>query len=172
MKRFRPPRRHLPPERTQPLSLPSEGGCLLRGEREVACKLIQLSDQNNVYVINETVNNIEIVIYASTYNDYHIIITNKAYPPMVAKQLLHHMIKMTYTDALFEQYQDPSKYDKIGKIKTDLKETHEIILESIEQILKRGEDITVLQKKAEQLEIHSIKFREDTEAMNSCCKLF
>ena len=139
----------------------------------ITSKIIQTTAPNNVYIINEKVNDVDIVIYGSAYQNYHVIITNKMYPPMVAKQLLHHMIKETQpVSVLFEQYQDPSKFDKIDKIKTELEDTRVIILESIEQLLKRGESIDELQEKAEQLQASSAKFVDDAKYMNRCCKLF
>lgn len=64
---------------------------------------------------------------------------------------------------------------KVELLNTTMGETAEIVRDSLESVIQRGEAIEDLLVKSEQLKVTSFKFKEKAEDMNSCwrkCNLF
>lgn len=109
------------------------------------------------------------------------IITDEEYPSRVAFDLLH-----DYSDKYFQKYglkacketflpeyiikiQNPEDIDKLMKIKKDIDETREVVLETIEQLINRGEKLENLEHRTDELLREAKKFKTQTEDLNSCC---
>lgn len=126
-------------------------------------------DPDTHYVITEKINDIELVIYGKTCSKYYIVITDKSYPSYIARQLLYLIENTNNVSKNFEEYKNPEKVDKIIRIKSELEEAKTIILDSVDKLLERGENLENLIQKAKQLEVSSIKFNDRARDMNRCC---
>jgi len=126
--------------------------------------------------------------YARTEGICGIIITDHAYPALVAHQLLSKVVDEFLTTnpissfssanpqlpfpALKEyliKYQDPSEADSIMKIQKELDETKIVLHKTIESVLQRGEKIDDLVAKSDGLSAQSKMFYTQAKKQNSCC---
>lgn len=97
--------------------------------------LIKKCELNTCYKIMEKIDDIQMVIYSSTFVDYHIIVTDLAYPSHTALKLLNVLAHdNTDLDKVFNMYVNPIKADKIVHIKNELDETKIISVNSIATI--------------------------------------
>lgn len=74
-------------------------------------------------------------------------------------------------NGLVQEYQDPSKADKIMQIKKELDETKDIVIKSIDQLLERGEKLDDLVERSQDLSFQSRAFANRAEDLNSCCTI-
>ena len=95
------------------------------------------------------------------------IITDEEYPIRVAYDVLSSYLGGSLID--IKMIQDPNNFDKLTKIKKDLGETKEIIIQTIEQLLDRGEKLDELEDRSDELVREARKFKTQSEKMNSCC---
>eukprot|EP01102_Stenamoeba_stenopodia_P001119 TRINITY_DN1097_c0_g1_i1.p1 TRINITY_DN1097_c0_g1~~TRINITY_DN1097_c0_g1_i1.p1 ORF type:complete len:202 (+),score=50.28 TRINITY_DN1097_c0_g1_i1:185-790(+) len=70
---------------------------------------------------------------------------------------------------LLTKFQDPAEADKIAKIQNDLDKTKDIIINSMQQLMDRGERLEVLAQRSEDLSFQSKVFLERSQDMNKCC---
>ena len=142
----------------------------------VSTELIKYVKLNSNYKINETIENNKFVIYGITTNKFYIAITNEEYPQRVAFTLLDKLKNSKFNksefDNLFNSYKDANEIDTILKLKNELNETKLILLDSIDKVIDRGENMDELLKKAEGLNETSTLLRRKTKDMNSCCIIF
>src|ERR1044071_1556130 len=129
----------------------------------VVKSVIEEANINTTYIIEQKINSTDLVVYGSTYMSYSedknfgrvlyiVVITDKKYPPLTAKQLLYMLNqKPQLTKELFNQYQDPSSVDKISKLKNELDDTKKIISKTVDELINRGDSIDILMEKAESL---------------------
>ena len=68
-----------------------------------------------------------------------------------------------------KKYQNPVEVDPLMTIQNELDETKIILLDSLEEILKRGENLEDLVTKSEVLTEHSKMFYKTVKKTNSCC---
>ena len=66
------------------------------------------------------------------------------------------------------KYQEPTNVDKILKLEKQLNETKEILCETIEKVLQRGEKLDELVSKSDKLSSQSKLFYREIKP-NSCC---
>jgi synaptobrevin family protein YKT6 len=118
-----------------------------------------------------------------------IIISDHAYPALVAHQLLSKVVDeflsshprsqwATGTPTLtfpelkdyIVKYQDPHQADSILKIQRELDETKIVLHKTIESVLQRGEKIDDLVAKSDGLSAQSKMFYQQAKKQNSCCK--
>ncbi|RKF78887.1 Synaptobrevin-like protein ykt6 [Golovinomyces cichoracearum] len=119
-----------------------------------------------------------------------IIISDHAYPALVAHQLLSKMLDEFLSlhpksewgttnptlsfpalkDYLIK-YQDPQQADSIMKIQKELDETKIVLHKTIESVLQRGEKIDDLVAKSDGLSAQSKMFYTQAKKQNSCCVL-
>ncbi|KAH8411683.1 hypothetical protein KR215_008749 [Drosophila sulfurigaster] len=71
--------------------------------------------------------------------------------------------------AFLTRYQDPKEADPLLKMQTDLDETKIILKNTIEAVLKRGENLEDMVYKSEQLSMQSKAFYKTAKKTNSCC---
>lgn len=73
--------------------------------------------------------------------------------------------------AMVIKYQDPTEADKILKVKKDLEETKEILHQSLDKMLERGQSIEKLIEQSESLSDASKDFYKKAR-QTSCCNIF
>lgn len=119
-----------------------------------------------------------------------IIISDHAYPALVAHQLLskvldeflvlHPRSEWSTSDPTLSfpalkdyivKYQDPQQADSIMKIQKELDETKIVLHKTIESVLQRGEKIDDLVAKSDGLSAQSRMFYTQAKKQNSCCSL-
>ena len=136
----------------------------------LAMESLSCIEKNNMYMINELIDDKQIVIYGYCYETNIIIITDPEYPIYLVRQLItsfkSNNVKL---DDLWLKYSDGKNADKIQQIKTELDETKVIILKSIDDLLERGEKITTLVEKTEALSQDSMTFAKKSKHLNRCC---
>merc|ERR1712107_12431 len=71
-------------------------------------------------------------------------------------------------ELLFERYQDPREADKLTKIQENLDDVQEVVKKSIDDLIKRGENLEELIDKSKDLSFASKEFRKQAEKNNSC----
>ncbi|KAH8764164.1 Longin-like domain-containing protein [Diaporthe sp. PMI_573] len=116
-----------------------------------------------------------------------IIISDHAYPALVAHQLLSKVvdefleanprsswatgtptIRMPQLKDYLVKYQDPHQADNILKIQKELDETKIVLHKTIESVLERGEKIDDLVQKSDGLSSQSKMFYQQAKKQNSC----
>lgn len=71
-------------------------------------------------------------------------------------------------EVLFAKFQDPSEGDKLAKIEKDLDEAKGIVMQSVEDLLKRGESLDSLMQKSKDLTDASVDFYRQAKRNNQC----
>ncbi|KAJ9142860.1 Snare-like protein [Coniochaeta hoffmannii] len=116
-----------------------------------------------------------------------IIISDHAYPALVAHQLLSKVVDeflsshprsqwatgaptlaMPELKDYIVRYQDPHQADSILKIQRELDETKIVLHKTIESVLQRGEKIDDLVAKSDGLSAQSKMFYQQAKKQNSC----
>ncbi|KAL2286301.1 hypothetical protein FJTKL_07087 [Diaporthe vaccinii] len=116
-----------------------------------------------------------------------IIISDHAYPALVAHQLLSKVVDefleanprsswatgqpkivMPQLKEYIDKYQDPHQADNILKIQKELDETKIVLHKTIESVLQRGEKIDDLVQKSDGLSSQSKMFYQQAKKQNSC----
>ena len=80
-------------------------------------------------------------------------------------------VKFDYIKNEIVEWQDPSKKDNLMKLQDQLVEVHNILTQSLNDLLKRGENLEGLMEKSEDLKVTSVNFYKQSKKMNRCCKL-
>ncbi len=70
---------------------------------------------------------------------------------------------------IMEKYQDASSYCKLEKVKEDIEEIKEVMINNIELILQRGVKLDELIQKSNDLSENSKRFLKASKKVNSCC---
>ena len=78
-------------------------------------------------------------------------------------------IKNEFLISIIEKYQDPSSYCKLEKVKEDIEEIKELMINNIELILQRGVKLEELVQMSEDLSKESKRFLKASKKVNSCC---
>jgi synaptobrevin homolog YKT6 len=113
---------------------------------------------------------------------------DKEYPPRVAFSLLSKILEdfdsqisnwrtQTVSEAIswppldeaVVKYQDPSQADQIMRIQRNLDETKDILYNTIETVLERGERLEDLVDRSGELSAQSKLFYKQAKKTNSCC---
>lgn len=72
-------------------------------------------------------------------------------------------------DATLIKAQDPANFDKITKIQQDLDETTQVLHQTIDKLLERGEKLDNLVERSDDLSKQSKMFYKQARKTNSCC---
>jgi synaptobrevin family protein YKT6 len=75
-------------------------------------------------------------------------------------------------DDMLMRFQNPAEADKIMKIEKDLEEVKGIVVKSMDDILKRGENIESLMNKSNDLSNTSVQFYRTAKKNNQCCQAY
>lgn len=70
---------------------------------------------------------------------------------------------------MLQKYQDPTTADPIAQIEKDVGETRQVLVETLDDLLKRGESLQNLVDKSEDLSYQSKAFLKSSKKANSCC---
>ena len=73
---------------------------------------------------------------------------------------------------LFAKFQDPTEADKLTKIEKDLEDVKGTVMQSMDDLLKRGENLDNLMQKSKDLSSTSVQFYRTAKKNNQCCKLY
>lgn len=119
-----------------------------------------------------------------------IVVADQEYPPRVAFALMNKLIddydKETHgswksvaagspaqewapLNTAIQEYQDPSKADKISAIQKELDETTAVLSKTIDNVLERGEKLDDLVAKSRDLSTQSKVFYKQAKKTNTCC---
>ncbi|GLD99783.1 hypothetical protein PINS_up008511 [Pythium insidiosum] len=117
-----------------------------------------------------------------------IVVADQEYPPRVAFALLNKLMDefdketrgawKTHAgtpqdwaplNTALQEYQDPSKADKISAIQKELDETTAVLSKTIDNVLERGEKLDDLVAKSQDLSTQSKVFYKQAKKTNSCC---
>jgi len=141
---------------------------------EFAGLIIKKCEPNKYYEYTKSVGDKQMTIYGSTYDNYIILITSADYPRHIVLRLSNILIKSNppNTDELFNSYKNPVSVDKIEQIKNELDLSKEILRDSMEKIIARGESLEDLLIRAGALEDASNELVIGTEKLNRCCIIF
>lgn len=109
-----------------------------------------------------------------------VAIMKPIYPTHLAAQMLHETNLTTPLrdyghdlEALLKKYNgDVFKNDRIHLVREQLEETKKILLDDIEKLHHRGNDLEDLMERTTQLKVDAERFRGRAREMNSCCWLF
>ena len=86
-------------------------------------KILPYIKKDTVYYITDMIDEHPIAIYGSSYDRYHIIITNDYYPKHIGYQLLNALKTSNNVVGLFDAYADPIQVDKLLTISREIDET-------------------------------------------------
>ncbi len=120
-----------------------------------------------------------------------LCITDKEYHARVAVTLLKDMLsafksvhalswrsakedyscKLPKLEDALQEYQAPEKVDKILKLNTQLNETKDLLVKTIDKVLERGEKLDDLVAKSDNLSQQSKMFYKQAKKTNSCCSI-
>jgi hypothetical protein len=107
-----------------------------------------------------------------------VIVSEKQYPEKCIKYLINILCNKEFDgniEELLKLAQSPleleKKVDKIGKIQNELNEIMDIMKLNMETVIQRGENLEILNEKAEELNIIATKFGKEAKNLNKCCKL-
>jgi len=121
-----------------------------------------------------------------------MVLIDSEYPQRVALSLLSESVRiflermtsrweeatgdMTLTcpeiEDLFVKYQNPAEADKLTKIDKNLQEVKGNLLQSMDDLLKRGESLDQLMEKSKDLSDSSLRFYRTAKKNNQCCKMY
>jgi synaptobrevin family protein YKT6 len=74
-------------------------------------------------------------------------------------------------DQSIVRYQDPANADQIMKIQKNLDETRDILHNTIDNVLQRGEKLEDLVERSGELSAQSKLFYREAKRANSCCSV-
>mmetsp|Transcript_72918 Transcript_72918/g.171445 ORF Transcript_72918/g.171445 Transcript_72918/m.171445 type:complete len:204 (-) Transcript_72918:34-645(-) len=75
-------------------------------------------------------------------------------------------------DEAIVKYQNPQEADKIMQIQRDLDETKEVLYNTIDSVLERGQKLDDLIDKSDDLSMQSKRFYKTAKKHNQCCKAY
>ena len=78
-------------------------------------------------------------------------------------------VKYDYIKNEIEDWQDPSKKDKIMQLQDELNDVYDIMRQNLNELLKRGENLESLIIKSEELSKTSKSFYVNAKKTNRCC---
>ncbi|KAL9653227.1 hypothetical protein ABK040_010935 [Willaertia magna] len=122
-----------------------------------------------------------------------VLVTDKDYPFRVAFDLVRHTLRdfsdwlmetsfttfskdneclayNTTLQRLVQEFQDPTQADKILKIKKDLEETKEVLNQTLEKLLDRGQTLESLIEQTNELSESGKEFYRKTKK-SKCCNI-
>ncbi len=85
------------------------------------------------------------------------------------KEIRNEAITWPPLDQAIIKYQDPANADQIMKIQKHLDETREILHNTIDSVLQRGEKLEDLVERSNELSMQSKHFYKQAKKANSCC---
>ncbi|XP_043507030.1 synaptobrevin homolog YKT6 [Frieseomelitta varia] len=93
------------------------------------------------------------------------------YPQSTWETLSEAMTDFAQINVYLAKYQNPNEADALTKMQNDLDETKIILHNTLEAVLKRGENLDELVSKSQGLSAQSKAFYKTARKTNSCCSL-
>eukprot|EP01087_Luapelamoeba_hula_P017094 TRINITY_DN535_c0_g1_i1.p1 TRINITY_DN535_c0_g1~~TRINITY_DN535_c0_g1_i1.p1 ORF type:complete len:208 (-),score=27.84 TRINITY_DN535_c0_g1_i1:87-710(-) len=121
------------------------------------------------------------------------VLTDETYIPRVAYGLMGHVfermmetydvpdltsvsrdteMKAPFLAELLERFQKPEEADSILRLQRQVDETKEVLLESLDALMERGDKLDDLVSRSQDLSFKSRAFVKEAERMNCSCVLF
>jgi len=120
------------------------------------------------------------------------VLVDNEYPMRVAFTLLNEVVKIFMEqkqgkwegvaadaslqvpdiETMFQKFQNPAEADKLTKIEKDLEEVKGVVMQSMDDLLKRGESLDALMAKSKDLSNTSVQFYRTAKKNNQCCKMY
>eukprot|EP01066_Platyproteum_vivax_P004971 Platyproteum_vivax@DN16355_c0_g1_i1.p1 len=75
-------------------------------------------------------------------------------------------------DDFLKRFQNPAEADKLTKVQQDLEEVQGLVVKSLDEILRRGENLDSLLEKSADLSTTSYDFYRQAKKNNQCCKMY
>lgn len=97
------------------------------------------------------------------------VITDGNYNSSVAYKLMEKCLDGGNFDDLIKEYKEWEDKDHLKKIEDELEKCNVIILEGLAQVLQRGETLSDLVEKSENLSIQTKLLFKTAKKRNSCC---
>ena len=91
-----------------------------------------------------------------------VVVADETYPSRSAFLVLKKAITT---------YQDPREADKLLKIRSNLEEAQQIMVQNLEAAIGRGEKLSTMVEKADDISKSSKLFAREADKMNSCCSI-
>mmetsp|Transcript_7721 Transcript_7721/g.6901 ORF Transcript_7721/g.6901 Transcript_7721/m.6901 type:complete len:200 (+) Transcript_7721:50-649(+) len=93
----------------------------------------------------------------------------ESFYPTWKKENRNEVIVWPQLDESLVKYQDPANADQIMRIQRNLDETREVLHNTIDSVLQRGEKLEDLVEKSGELSAQSKLFYKQAKKANSCC---
>ncbi|CCJ29958.1 unnamed protein product [Pneumocystis jirovecii] len=127
--------------------------------------------------------------YSRSESIVGVVITDKEYPVRVAHSLLskildeflmkyppsswpkknNQRLSFNLLDEYIVKYQDPRKADNIMKVQQELDDIKNVLFQTIDSVLQRGEKLDDLVQRSDILSAQSRLFYKQAKKNNSCC---
>ena len=91
------------------------------------------------------------------------------YEPKWKREVRNEAITWPALEDYILRYQDPANADQITRIQRNLDETKEVLHQTIDSVLQRGEKLEDLVDKSSELSSQSKLFYKQAKKVNSCC---
>lgn len=98
-----------------------------------------------------------------------IIITDRQYNSLIGQKLLGEAFKVNDYERLIKEYKNWEEQDVIKKIEDELEKCNMIVVEGLSQILERGESLSDLVDKSENLSSQTKLLFKTAKKRNRCC---
>lgn len=136
--------------------------------RDISKKLPKDSELREV---REKMNeNTQLKIIIQVKADHRIfIITDGDYNSSVAYKLMGKCFETNNYDELIKEYKEWEDKDQLKKIEGELEKCNAIVLEGLSNILERGETLSDLVAKSENLSLQTKILFKTAKKKNSCC---
>ena len=92
-----------------------------------------------------------------------------AFKPDWAKEVRNEAVQWPQLEGDIVKYQDPANADQIMKIQRSLDETRDVLHNTIDSVLQRGEKLEDLVERSGELSTQSKLFYREAKRANSCC---
>jgi synaptobrevin family protein YKT6 len=100
-----------------------------------------------------------------------ILEDNTQFNPAWQKETRNEATTWPQLDQSIIRYQDPANADQIMKIQKNLDETRDILHNTIDNVLQRGEKLEDLVERSGELSAQSKLFYREAKRANSCCSV-
>lgn len=140
---------------------------ILMISQEVSSRITTYDFQSLIHTFNDKRT---YLVFTIVYGE-HIFVAcaDGEYIPSVAHSFLDKSRGCLDKDKLLEEYQDSKSKDTLGKIKTEITETKEVCIKTLNSLFERGEKLDDLIDKSEQLSKSSKLFYKAAHKRNKCC---
>ncbi len=94
-----------------------------------------------------------------------------AFKPDWKSETRNEVLSWPQLDRDLVKYQDPTQADQIMRIQKNLDETRDVLHQTIDSVLQRGEKLEDLVERSGELSAQSKLFYREAKRANSCCSV-